>query len=134
MPGAGSPVLQLMQSLPLSVLPSHGHPLGHSGPGIDGLPQGFVSILQTGSWLSVYAGSRKLHMEEADQTHSPLFGKPEAEAQIIHVCIGSLGCIQLAGKSMQCFQDVCTQVPLTTNLTEGISERIVLLNKSEALA
>jgi len=65
--------------------------------------------------------------------NEPLFGAPEAETQIIHVCVGSPGCIQLAGESMQCFQDVGTQIPLTTNLTEGIPERIVLLNEREAL-
>ena len=109
--------------------PIHGHPpgrnsrLGHkaSSPYCRLLVGSPCMLVQGITW-------RKL-----TRLNEPLFGVPEAEAQIIHVYVGSPGCIQLAGESMRCFQDVWTQIPLTTNLTEGISEHIVLPNESEAL-
>ena len=103
--------------------PIHGHPLGKNRR---------LGLKASSPYCRLVVGSPCLLIQgiftwkKLTRVNQSFFGTPGAEAQIIHVRIRSPGCIQLAGESMQCFQDVWTQVPLITNLTEGIPEHILL--------
>jgi len=104
MSGTGSPVIQLMQSPPvppLSVLPPSMAILRgrNSRLGLKASSPYCRLVLQCMLVQGIFTWRKLTRLNE------PLFGVPEAETQIIHVCVGSRGCTQLAGESMQCFWD-----------------------------
>jgi len=133
MSGTGSPVIQLMQNPPvpplsvllpsMAILRDRNSRLGlkASSP--------YCRLVLHACWFKVSS-----HGGSWPDSMNPFLARQRLKRRSFTSVSGVLDAYNLQVKAcIVYFQDVWTQIPLRTNLTEGISEHIVLLYESEAL-